>query len=56
MIADAPEAFADRVVHLLEDGESWLRLSSQARRLVEKSYDWEYITSCLHKVYQSALR
>lgn len=56
MIADTPEEFADKVVQVLESQETWLKLSSQARRLVEETYDWEYITGCLAKVYQAALR
>ncbi|GFO68110.1 glycosyl transferase family 1 [Geomonas limicola] len=56
LIADAPEEFAEKVVHLLENEEAWLRQSGQARKLVEKNYDWEQITGTLHKVYQAVLR
>ncbi|GFO60116.1 glycosyl transferase family 1 [Geomonas silvestris] len=56
MIADSPEAFAAKVVSLIEDSSQWLRLSSQGRELVEKTYDWEYLTASLRKVYQAALK
>lgn len=40
LLADSPEAFADRVLQLLRDPASRLRLAANARRLVERRYDW----------------
>lgn len=44
-IADSPEDFADTVVELLRDPAEQDRLSKAGREFVEKSFDWEAITS-----------
>ena len=43
LLADDPIAFAAQVVRLLLDPPLQLRLSQQARQLVEQKYDWEEI-------------
>lgn len=51
MIADTPSEFAERVVQLLKDNELRVRISRNARQLVEKHYDWSEISGKLMAVY-----
>lgn len=43
LIADTPEAFAERTVQLLRQERLRQRLATNARKLVEERYDWEQI-------------
>lgn len=43
LIADTPDAFADRVVALLADAQLRARLAAAARALVEAEYDWRVL-------------
>jgi glycosyltransferase involved in cell wall biosynthesis len=43
LLADEPEAFAERTLQLLGDAALRRRLAANARRLVEERYDWEQI-------------
>ncbi len=42
-LADEPVAFAQAVIHLLQDAALCAELTQQARELVEKHYDWQQI-------------
>lgn len=41
LVADEPEAFAERVIELLNDAEEARALGARGRAFVESSYDWE---------------
>ena len=51
MIADTPPEFAKTVMQLLKDKKLRERISSNARQLVEKRYDWLEIGQRLIAVY-----
>ena len=42
LIADAPEAFAEKVVELLDDAQRRASLGDRGRALVEERYSWDY--------------
>lgn len=52
LVADSPEAFADSVLHLLQQKELRQQLSENGRRLVEEKYDWQVVLGKLHDVYR----
>jgi polysaccharide biosynthesis protein PslH len=43
LLADNPQEFAGRVLHLFEDGKLWATLQASGRRLVENHYAWDVI-------------
>ena len=51
-VADATEAFADRVAELLLDGDRRERLGRAARRAVEERYTWGAMTERLYQHYE----
>jgi glycosyltransferase involved in cell wall biosynthesis len=51
LLADAPAAFADQVVRLLEDDALARRLGEEARRLVERQYGWATSAARLEALY-----
>ncbi len=51
LVRDAPKAFSDGILSLLEDRSLARRLVSNARRLVEEKYDWEKIAASLEALY-----
>ena len=50
-IADIPEQFAEKTVHLLKDEGLRQRIVGQARELVVKLYDWDVIANQLLQTY-----
>ncbi|MBL8812542.1 MAG: glycosyltransferase [Planctomycetaceae bacterium] len=51
VIEDLPEKFASSVLRLIQQPEEYSRVSANARRLVEQSYDWNVIgTSMLQHI------
>lgn len=54
LIADSAEDFADKVVELLLNPPLRMMLGNNARRLVEKKYDWKKINEKLDSIYRSA--
>lgn len=54
LLADEPEAFADAVVRVMEDGELAARLRGEGRRTVEISYDWRRGYAAWDRVYSCA--
>jgi glycosyltransferase involved in cell wall biosynthesis len=56
LVADAPEAFASRVIALLDDRALRDRLGENARRRAIETYDWEAICEAMSRIYQDARR
>ena len=55
LVADTPTAFAENVVHLLNDEHLRARLARAARTRVETNYSWEAIGDRLKDVYAQAV-
>ena len=56
LVADTPRAFADSVVRLLHSPKLREQLRSNARSLVESSYEWQTIGERLEGVYRRLLQ
>jgi glycosyltransferase involved in cell wall biosynthesis len=54
LMADAPQAFADQVVRLLEDDRLVESISSRGRTLVAREYTWEAIAERFERVLLNA--
>jgi glycosyltransferase involved in cell wall biosynthesis len=52
LLADQPEAFAERVVGLLQDSAERRRIGQAARHLVEKDYSWASVAKHLAAVLE----
>jgi len=50
-VADTPETFAERVIHLIENPDIREKFASAGRKRVEMSYDWEVLGEKLEQVY-----
>ena len=55
-IADDPEKFADRTMHLLKDKTLRESITSRAREMVVSRYDWDIIAKQLMQVYAEVAR
>jgi len=53
-LADTPEAFAERVVALLQDPAQRRMLGQRARQFVEERYDWRALAPLLERVYDAS--
>jgi sugar transferase (PEP-CTERM/EpsH1 system associated) len=51
LIADTPETFAERVIHLIENPDIRQNLANAGRKRVEASYDWQVLVNRLEQVY-----
>lgn len=51
LIADTPEIFAERVIHLIENPDIRENLADAGRKRVEASYDWPVLVERLEQVY-----
>ena len=51
LIADTPEIFAERVIHLIENPDIRENLANAGRKRVEESYDWPVLVERLEQVY-----
>lgn len=51
LIADEPEAFAEKTIRLLNDESLRQTITKNARQLVLETYDWDVITAKLLEVY-----
>ena len=51
LIADTPEIFAERVIHLIENPDIRQNLADAGRKRVEASYDWSVLVERLEQVY-----
>ena len=48
-----PEKMTDAILTLIEDGKLRKEVSSNARKHVQKYFDWDIVTSSIEKVYRS---
>ena len=55
LIADEPAEFAQRVLEVLQSPERRVRLSQNARRLVEERYDWVRIGAQFRELCEAAI-
>jgi glycosyltransferase involved in cell wall biosynthesis len=55
LIADSEAGFADRVVHLLCDGDLRSRLGAAGRRLVAAKYGWRQVYQSFEETYRNVL-
>jgi sugar transferase (PEP-CTERM/EpsH1 system associated) len=53
LVADQPQAFAEKVVSLIRDAKGRRELGAAARSLVKSRYDWRDIAPLLEEVYES---
>lgn len=56
LLADTPEAFADAVLRVKNDGDLRERLQRNARALVEQQYDWEIIGAQFVALVEEAVK
>ncbi len=52
IIRDKPEDIAGQVIRLVKDKKLYLRIASNAKKLVEQRYDWDPIAKKLSKIYE----
>jgi len=52
MIANTPEEFANKIIHLVSNEDAWNKVALEGRKLVEEMYDWELIACSLQDVYK----
>jgi polysaccharide biosynthesis protein PslH len=52
LIADTPEAMADRLTSLQSDSPQWRDLVANARRVVQTKYDWSVVGGILWRLHQ----
>lgn len=55
LVADEPDAFADAVLRVLQDGELRASLEAAARRTAVERYDWEVIGEAMLAEYEALL-
>jgi glycosyltransferase involved in cell wall biosynthesis len=55
LISDSPREFVQHVIRLLSDSNLRLKLAKNARRLVEKRYNWQVIADDLDKIYRDTI-
>ncbi|MBO0791678.1 MAG: glycosyltransferase, partial [Ktedonobacteraceae bacterium] len=56
LVADEPEAFANAVLHLLEDGAYREQLAHQGLAYINTYHDWDHIIQELIAIYQNAVQ
>ncbi len=56
LIADTPEKMADCLISLEQDSQQWHRLSENARRRVQTTYDWSVAGQRLFQLYVEQLQ
>jgi glycosyltransferase involved in cell wall biosynthesis len=55
VVAETPDEFVAQIKKLLEDKEYYCSISENARRLIEKKFNWKKIAQDLDEVYESAV-
>jgi len=55
VIADQPDVFARKVVHLLSEPAARERIAANARQLVESRYDWDLVAERQMQIYEAVL-
>ena len=56
LLADEPQAFADKTVSLLNDRARSLQIGAEARHFVRGRYDWDTIGRKLKTIYEETAR
>lgn len=56
LIADTKESMVNQVFAILENDFFYERIKKNARKLIEKKYDWKIIIQILENVYQSVIK
>ena len=56
LVADTPEAIVEAIVSLFANEQSYTLLSKNARKAIEKNYDWVQIARSLEHVYEEAIK
>jgi glycosyltransferase involved in cell wall biosynthesis len=56
LIADEPEAFAEKVLYLLRNEEIARKMGEEARELIERKYSWDLIAENIHGIYEHCKR
>jgi glycosyltransferase involved in cell wall biosynthesis len=51
LIADGPEAFAEKIISLLMDEKKRREIGMNGRKAVEELYNWDHIADSLEKIY-----
>ncbi len=52
LVADSPDAFAQKVILLLKDDHRWQRMSSEGRRFVREKFNWDNIVRQVEEEYK----
>jgi glycosyltransferase involved in cell wall biosynthesis len=52
-IKDNPKEFADAVNLLLRSKETWVKISSNARKIAHKYYTWNYVLENIRKAIEN---
>ena len=55
LVSETAEGLANHVIDILEDEKLYKTISQNARKLIEKKYDWKIIVERLEEVYKSAV-
>ena len=51
LIADTPDIFAERIIHLIENPDVRQNIAKAGRKRVEENYDWQVLVERLEQVY-----
>lgn len=55
LIADSPDAFSEKVISLIENDTLQQQIILEARKLVEKDYNWRKLTNRLENIYEDVI-
>ena len=55
LIADSPDDFSEKVISLIENDSLRQRIILEARKLVEKDYNWRKLTNRLESIYEDVI-
>ena len=55
LIADTPELFSEYIIQLMESELLRNKITTEARKLVESTYDWQILSDHLTEIYQDVL-
>lgn len=56
LIADSPDDFTEKIVSILQQKKTYESMAQNARRVIEKKYNWETIVASLEAVYTAAIK
>lgn len=55
LIRDTPNDFAQAVIHLLQDVETWQHIAARGQALVQWQYSWQTIAASMAKVWEQTI-